>query len=309
MNTAQGKHNGHRDIQHDSEMGFGLGGLDGFALADFSDSDFGCFDPDDIGGASSQLTDLGGEEPSEGTHGPTFELSDAESSIVRLVAGYLGRAGGSIAATGEKKIYITHEDFDEGPERDAFLLIFGYAEHLFDERKKSVFSLDDVIKQKAMRFFFCHGQTELHLDDAVDCIDNLIRTDVLRLRFMLEFWLRAWKLPALPDDAGLLPDRIELMAAQHGGTVGVALAREAWFEPGIDAEILISRVFEERADITLDQVKKSFNDLVCDYILSIADRKVYTTGKNPILEFADKINDPTQQSRGQLASINWSRRF
>ena len=291
-------------------MGGGICGLDSLAIANFSDEDFGCFDPEDIGRTGGEFADLGHEESGAGSHGPGFELSDAESSIIRLVAGNLGHPGGATAAANAKKIYITHEDFDEGPERDAFLLIFGYAEHLFGDKRLSTFSATDLVKQKAVRFFFCNGKNELNLEDAVGCIDSMIRSDVLRLRFMLEFWMRGWTIPALPEDAGSLPDRIELMAAQHGGTIGVALAREAWFEPGIDAELLMKRVFEERLGLTsMQEVQKTFSEMVCVYILSITDRKVYTTGKNPILEFADKINDPTQSVRGQLASINWSRRF
>lgn len=55
--------------------------------------------------------------------------------------------------------------------------------------------------------------------------------------------------------------------------------------------------------------KQAFKDLVLNYVLSIADGKVYTTGKNPILELEDKLSDPAIRLRGQLANIYWSRRF
>ena len=58
-----------------------------------------------------------------------------------------------------------------------------------------------------------------------------------------------------------------------------------------------------------EEIKQSFKDMVCDYILSLTDGKVYITGKNPILELEDKLNDPTVRVRGRLANIYWSRRF
>ncbi len=160
-----------------------------------------------------------------------------------------------------------------------------------------------------MSFFFCRNPQELNFEDAVSCIDNQIRLDVLRLRFMLEFWLRGWKLPAMPDSADGLPARVELMAAQYEAIVGIALAREAWFEPGINAAALLDKVAAGKSPEIANLAKRAFKDLVLNYVLSIADGKVYTTGKNPILELEERLNDPTLKVRGQLANIYWSRKF
>lgn len=307
MNTNKGKtsnESGNTDF-----LGVGLCDLDSNSIAGFSNSDFGSFDLDSFGDTSIQSADLGGPNFDESASGLNFEFTDAESAIIRLAEGKIAGPRGRTAAAKAEKIYITHEDFEEGPERDSFLLIFGYAEHLFEGADTTRFDGQDAKKLKALRFFFCPSASELNLEDVVACIDNQIRTDVLRLRFMLEFWLRGWQIPALPDDADGLPSRIELMAAEYEAMIGIALAREAWFEPGILASVLIDRVLAGRGADVLEKIKHAFKDLVIAYVLSIADGQVYTTGKNPILELEDRLNDPNVRFRSDLANIYWSRRF
>jgi hypothetical protein len=290
-------------------LGFRFSDLDCSVIGGFSNEDFGSLDLDELGFSGLQSDHLGGSYFGEGSPGLDLELTDAESAIIRLVEGKIAGSRGRVAAAKSEKIYITHEDFDEGPERDAFLLIFGYAEHLFEGSDKKPFEMDDPKKLKAIRFFFCRTRQEMNLEDAVGCIDNQIRTDVLRLRFMLEFWLRGWTLPPMPEDADGVPSRIELMAAQHGGMIGLSIAKEVWYHPGIDAAKLLEIVLEDRSDKIRDQINQAFKDMVCSYILSLADTKVYITGKNPILELEDKLNDPTVRVRGHLANIYWSRKF
>jgi hypothetical protein len=297
------------ELSPDIDMGFGGGDFDSGSIAGFSDADFGDLGIEGAECTGVQLASLGVSFSDESAYGFGRELSDAESAIIRLAEGKITRKGGRVASAKSEKVYITHEDFDEGPERDAFLLIFGYAENLFEGPVKHAFNGKDIKKIKALKFFFCRSLGELSFVDAVACIHGEIRVDVLRLRFMLEFWLRGWKIPQFPEDAESLPSRIELAAAQYQSMIGVSIVREAWFEPGIDAAVLLDRVLEDRDEKVYNLIKSSFKDLVLNYILSIADGKVYTTGKNPILELEDKINDPSVSVRGGLANIYWSRRF
>ncbi|MFN5095810.1 MAG: hypothetical protein ACK5BY_02775 [Limnohabitans sp.] len=290
-------------------MDFRLCDLDSSLVAGFSNEDFGSLYLEDLGGSSGQYADLGLSDTEQGSQGFDLELTDAESAIVRLAQGKVAGTRGRAAAAKTEKVYITHEDFDEGPERDAFLLIFGYAENLLAGPNSKSFNADDLKQRRALNFFFCNDPKELTFEDAVACIDNQIRLDVLRLRFMLEFWLRGWKLPSMPDNADGLPARVELMAAQYEAIVGIALAREAWFEPGIDAGALLDKVVAGKSQEIARLAKRALKDLVLNYVLSIADGKVYTTGKNPILELEDKLNDPAIRLRGQLTNIYWSRRF
>ena len=306
MVTTERKQNEHGDS---TDLDLGFLDLDSCAIDGFSDQDFGSDALDCLGNASGEPSDMDLSHLDSGSQGFDLELTDAESAIIRLVEGKIAGSRGRAAATKSEKIYITHEDFDEGPERDAFLLIFGYAEHLFESPDRTPFNADDIKKLNALKFFFCRNDDALNFKDACEVISNSIRLDVLRLRFMLEFWMRGWKIPALPWNADPLPSRIELMAAQYEGVTGIALAREAWFEPGIDAADLIERVLDDRDESVRNTIKTAFKDLVLNYVLSIQDGKVYTTGKNPILEFEDKLNDPTVKVRGRLANIYWSRKF
>lgn len=304
--TPKGTHDGHGNLDHPD---LGLCGLDSDLVAGFSDADFGDFHPGGAGGSSSEFAHLGLQDLDGGAQGLDLELTDAESAIVRLAQGKVGSARGRAAASKAEKVYITHEDFEEGPERDAFLLIFGYAEHLFAGPSQNAFSMTNAQQAKAVHFFFCRNPNELTLEDAVACIDGQIRLDVLRLRFMLEFWLRGWHLPPMPHNTDGLPARVELMAAQHEAIVGIALAREAWFEPGIDAGALLERVAAGKSPEMAILAKRAFKDLVLNYVLSVREGMVYTTGKNPILELEEKLNDPTVKVRGHLANIYWSRKF
>ena len=68
-------------------------------------------------------------------------------------------------------------------------------------------------------------------------------------------------------------------------------------------------MLDDKDESVRNTIKTAFKDLVLNYVLSIQDGKVYTTGKNPILEFEDKLNDPTVKVRGRLANIYWSRKF
>lgn len=277
---------------------------------DISNTDFDGEFANGLGGTDCELNSLDHPHIVESTSGSDLQLSSLEATIVQLAQGKIAGPRGHTAAAASQKVYITHEDFEEGPERDAFLLIYGYAENLFSETKTSDFNLDDLAKIRAIDFFFCRSISGLHLDDAVNCIDNTIRIDVIRLRFMLEFWIRGWALPAMPETADPLPTRIEVTAATRSGLIGIALAREAWFHPGIGAAELLALACDNgaEADIT-DKVKIAFNELVCDYVLSINDGKVYCTGKNPILELEDRVLDPTLSNRNQLANLHWSRKF
>ena len=299
---------------NDGRITHDVGGWDsniGHDIAsNFSDADFGGGNFDDFGFTNFEPAGMDFSDAVEGAPGSDLQLSPLEATIIQFAKSKIAGPRGHSAAAATQKVYITHEDFEEGPERDAFLLIYGYAENLFSETKTSDFKPDDLVKTRAVDFFFCRSIGGLHLDDAVNCIDDTIRIDVIRLRFMLEFWIRGWQLPPMPTTADPLPTRIEVTAATRSGLIGIALAREAWYRPGIDAKTLMSMVIDDDStpDVT-EKVKTALSELVCDYVLSINDGKVYTTGKNPILELEDRVLDPTLSNRNMLANLHWSRKF
>lgn len=310
-----------RQVQH--------GELDGYAGDDL-DVGGGYSDPVDVfaddfrdPGIGERDWEVGGS-PTYGlvdenavarAQGSDFELNDAEGKIVQLFEDKIGRGRGRSAVAKEEKIYVTHEDFDEGPERDAFLLLYGYSSHLFDSAKDGPFVNNDK-KRKALRFVFCHTLREMSMVDAVSAINDEIRVDVLRLRFMLEFWMRGWALPTMPEDADGLPGRVELMAAHYGDMIGIELAREAWFKPGIEEKELLALALEGRPASARHQVMEAYRTMVLNYVLSIKETRedeesrvrVYVTGKNPILEAEDLLSEPGRRV-GNVANIYWSRRF
>jgi hypothetical protein len=287
------------NIDHDS---FGIRDLDLSALCGFSDQDFGGADPELNRNASSEPASLAVQVSDESAFGFDGELTPAENSIIRFAERKASRRGAPGSSSKSEKIYITHEDFEQGPQRDAFLLIYGYAENLF-------VSNDDGKIERAIEFFFCNRITSISFEEAAACIDSFIRTDVLRLRFVYEFWLRKWDRGPLPVDAVELPSRVELMAASSGGMVAMELAHAVWMQPGICIKELFKMMTEGETEARITLVDKALTDMLNAYILSMADKKVYVTGKNPVLEFEDKVNDPTMSTRHQLANIHWSRRW
>ncbi|WP_139313503.1 hypothetical protein [Rhodoferax antarcticus] len=316
MNILIGENpNGRTDIGDSNTGDFGDFGLDCNSFDDFSHEDFGGGDTFSPGSTGVQSADMGFSNHFGHTQGFDHELTDTENSIIQFARGTTSGKRSRTAIKKSEKIYITHEDFDEGSEQDAFLLIYGYASILFNTLQKGEFNENNLKQKRAIDFFFCRSIDGLHLQDAVACIDNEIRIDVLRLRFMLEFWMREWILPPMPSTADDLPSRVELMAAQYEGLIGVSLAREAWFEPGLSGKDLLERICDGESEEFSKKAHRAFVGLVDDYVLSVASNKeagttkVYVTGKNPILELEDKANDPTYTSRGRLANLYWSRKF
>jgi hypothetical protein len=294
---------------HTDQDNFGDLGLDCNPFDDFSHEDFGGFDDSGDGDAGIQSSGLDFSNPYEFSSGPDFELTDTENSIIQYARRSIAGKRGRTATKKSENVYVTHEDFEEGAEQEAFLLIYGYAAVLFNTLQKGEFNEDNKKQQRAIDFFFCRTIAGLHLQDAVACIDAEIRTDVLRLRFMYEFWMREWVLPPMPSTADDLPSRVELMAAQYESMIGVSLAREAWFQPGVNVQDLFDRVTDGESDGFKKKAHQAFVDLVDNYVLSVAKDKVYVTGKNPMLELEDKSNDPAFRSRGRLANLYWSRKF
>lgn len=286
-----------------SELGISLDSLGNF-------DDF-CRNADsDIGNSVSLWENGSGdgalvfEDDLSGAQDLDLELNAAETSIIQFAQRSVGKRGRGSQSEAEKKIYVTHEDFEEGPERDAFLLIYGYAEHLFSTKNSE-------LQEAAIKFFFCFGEDAIGFEDAAACIDTFIRVDVIRLRIMYEFWLLEWHLK-LPFTAMPLPSRVSAIAAQHADLIGIDIVREAWFEPGIEAEMLIQRVVARNPGVTQKTIEGALEKLLLFHVISESTEsdtpRFYTTGKNPILKQKESIIDRGRVRRS-LDSIHWSRLF
>ena len=185
-----------------------------------------------------------------------------------------------------------YELFEEGPERDAFLLIYGHAYNLLQ--------LDNIdARQDAMHFFYdVANDDRLTFQDAIEVVGGgaVVRGDVVRLRFMYEFWLRWFKPPVMGFEASPVPDFIEAKSCMVGGIEAGILAGEIWYQPGIN----IRDAMAKTADIcerTMDEVpsnermKSAIDALIADaYMVSTRPASdgsptvdLWLTGTNPTL--------------------------
>ena len=185
-----------------------------------------------------------------------------------------------------------YELFDEGPERDAFLLVYGHAYNLLQH--------DDVdARHAAMHFFYdAADEDRLTFQDAIEVIGGgtTVRGDVIRLRFMYEFWLRWYKPPVMGFEASPVPDFIEAKACMVGGIEAGILAGEIWYQPGIS----LTEAMAKTADIcdrtsgdvpSAARMKEAIDALIADsYMVSTRPSSdgspssdLWLTGTNPLL--------------------------
>ena len=249
--------------------------------------------------------DMVRQEALDITHGFNLELSDAESSIIRWAERDVTKKRRGGPQTPEKTQYVTHEDFEPGTQRDAFLLIYGYAETLFSNQ-----NLD--LKRKALNFFFRHkANDDFTFSDAATCIDPSIRVDVIQLRILFEFWVRDWHVK-LPDFADNLPDRVMLAASQYAANIGVSIAAAAWYEPGIELSGLIETAGRADPFAREPEIMRAIQNLVAYHVVSEGRvdgvSRYYTTGKNPILKLEEILSERSKV-KTSLDKLHWSRLF
>ena len=279
--------------------------------------------PDLQGGPEGSLflDTLDGEVPLQ--ESPVFgeKLNDASSNIISLAfRGLEKRRGQSKKAGIKTEVYITHEDFEEGYERDAFLMIYGHAYNLFEPDTSRSKEDQAVSAARALDFFFCLSDDDVTFEDAANALSNgyafeeQVRIDVVRLRFMYEFWQR-WKvIPTLGPLSCLLPSRVEALAAFHGGIEGTILCKEAWQSPGIEIHELIDRAIYVLGDrhfyqgtTPQESLMTCLDNLLIEYVLSARGGNIYVTGKNPQRMIEDRFKD--KKIPGEQATIWWSRLF
>lgn len=279
--------------------------------------------PDPQGGLEGSLflDTLDGEVPLQESSSFGEELSDASSNIISLAFRGLEKRRGQNKKEGIKKeIYITHEDFEEGYERDAFLLIYGHAYNLFDPDTSKSTQEQLESAARAIDFFFCLSKNEITFEDAANALsggyapDEQVRIDVVRLRIMYEFW-QCWKvIPSLGPLACLLPSRVEASAAFHAGIEGTILCKQAWQSPGLSIDQLIDRTIYVLGDSHFymgkdphEVLMNCIDRLILEYVLSARGDNIYVTGKNPSRMIEDRLKD--KKNSGDQDTIWWSKLF
>lgn len=256
-------------------------------------ADFSLFDPGVFGLSENDL-DVDFLDDEEGGGRPR----DAFEELAHPAQGHLPKPG----RRGRKKALarITEEDFEEGAERNAFLIVEDYARKLFGNRA------DERSIREAVSFFFTvedNGAITFPL-----CCEVLrARADVIRLRIQYEWWLRGAVFTGpFPFTTVPVPKMIAGEALYYAGDAGFALARETWVQPGVGHDELLGAV-AELDGFSEPELVKAVETLQDKFILS-KERGWYLTGRNPLLQNIryESIYGVSVTVGG---SIHWSRLF
>jgi hypothetical protein len=196
---------------------------------------------------------------------------------------------------------ITEDDFNEGSERNAFLMVMHFAHKLLHKR-----STPKAFRE-GLLFFFSSEEDPEAISFQL-CANVLgIRTDIIRLRIQYEWWMRATLFtgPFNFDCIGL-PKMLEGEILYHASKLGHALAREIWVQPGITTEELFEYVGESEA-VTTPKMLEAMDALSEQFIIS-KSTGWYLTGRNPMLMNmnAASFAPSTRVSGG---SVHWTRLF
>lgn len=175
---------------------------------------------------------------------------------------------------------ITDKDFDEGPERDAFLYLKHFISHLLIQ------DIPDVLRQQAYSFCFRESPDDFKgVTFDLCCAVLSCKPDVLRLRLCLAAWEKAliWT-PLHLDDHCDTPELIQFAVMSHGGIAGLRLSNILWRKPGITTQDLIMESAAQRCDDedAIELFMSALGRLSSAYIISSHNDRWYLTGSNPI---------------------------
>jgi hypothetical protein len=199
---------------------------------------------------------------------------------------------------------ISEDDFDEGPQRNAFVIIRGNAEKLFSKDPK-------LIKRRpeAIDFFFTRldNQEDVTFQLCCEVLDS--REDVIRLRIIYEFWLRHVQFTnPMPFEAVPVPEVAINEIYMLNGNLGLTIARSIWNWPGVGIEKVIYHCcqmgYQEK------EIEHAIERLRDAFILSEHLNGWYLTGRNPIMQ---SMRDQTRyggKAVGMMSqTIHWSRLY
>lgn len=254
-------------------------------------SDFDLFDPSfsDGGHKFATLGLVDGEEDSELSPDGAQELDEAAQRHL------------SNSRKGSRKkanlISFDEEDFEVGPQRDAFIIVRSYKNQLFGTASKP------EQRWRSIEWFFTCVDNGADVTFDLCCQALGARIDVVRLRIHYEFFLRWWIAPEeFPFMTVPVPDTIDAEVAYIAGEIGRDLATVAWNMPGITTEQLLSSVGAgPGAQHALTKLEEKF--ILCNQSAG----NWYLTGRNPYL-----LRKTLEESKGALngalgGSIHWSR--
>lgn len=202
--------------------------------------DAGVFgDLEDLGG----LPDLGAEDDL------SVALDTAQESRLAEVAS-LSNARERGRRRGKEAIRrIDEEDFEEGAERNAFILIRDRMRATFMKRAKPT----EVVE--AINWIFCGNDDPITFDVCAEALGA--RPQVLRKRLMYEFYRRWIVFPSsFPFLAVPLPDDVGSVIFYEAGDNAVALAVLIWYWPGVSTDDLLDSAVSRGLRVTQHDIDR-----------------------------------------------------
>lgn len=267
--------------------------------------------------------DMDAEKPDHESLFDFKELDFAQETALSFIS--RGIEGKRRSNSRSAKEAVRLMDFDEGPEKDIFLYIFGYFSKILEAKQE-----DDRMCQKGIDFIFGTVPVEPGLplfEDALDALyQNEARPNLLRLRLIYELWFIGWKMPSLPDHAVPVPRFLYNMLRNRYRNnserifkegmwdldTAFALMEELWANPGISPAPLYNHV-SAYLEITPERFEKVMGFLIDERFVSMANRRkknllrynydekdyenlsaprLYLTGENPI-EMVESVRKET----------------
>lgn len=294
----------HVEIDGDVPPGGGSVPAGGFSMESPEDSggraDFSLFDTSVFGLPKNSLSlgVLDDEEGGDSPHDPFEELAYPEE-------GHLPKPG---RRRREKAVArVTADDFDEGAERNAFLLVEAKAEQLFGKKVTPDGVLD------AIKFFFTIDDNGSDITFALCCEVLQARASVLRLRMQYEWWLRGTVFTGpFPFSTVPVPQMISGAIYMYASEVGYALARETWIQPGISKDELFEYLLDPNSPgvtkYNLTELQQALDRLEARFLVSSHGPHLYVTGQNPLL-WSSRANDLAEGRNTVGGTYHWSRLF
>nr|WP_157273810.1 hypothetical protein [Thiobacillus denitrificans] len=151
-------------------------------------------------------------------------------------------------------------DFEEGAERNAFILI--------RDRMRATFTKGSKPKEvvEAIEWIFCGNTDPIPFDMCSEALGA--RPIVLRKRLMYEFYRKWIVFPnSFPFLATPLPDDVGSVIFYEAGDNAVALAVLIWYWPGVSTEDLLSLAAEKGLRVTQHDIDRleATGMVACNY--------------------------------------------
>lgn len=200
---------------------------------------------------------------------------------------------------------LTAEDFEDGSERLAFMIIKANVDELFNPKVKPVQFIE------AAKWVFGRNSDAFNFEEA--CRTLSVRADVVRLRIQFQFW-RLWKVCPVefPFMVARVPEILEGEIYIVADEEGYDIARTAWLQPGIKTQALIEEASGGRALFAnpdcpvFAKYRKALEMLSARYIMSQQGDYWWLTGRNPIMRDLD-LSNPAY--RRNMTHLSWSKMF